>query len=890
MRKTIREKEPVRPSTRFATLKDEDLTTTAKRRSADKAKLIHQLKGDLDWIVMKCLEKDRTRRYETANGLASDLKRHLNNEPVFARPPSSAYRFQKAFRRNKLVFAAGAAVAVALLLGIVVAASQAIRATHAKREAVAAQAGESVQRQKAEANEQRAVEAQANEARLRQQAQVQELAARRRAYAADMLLCQEALTANNLRRARLLLDRQRPKADEEDLRGWEWRYLWQRCRGDFLSTPVKQSEHFIGARFTDKDNSIVTLMYHGRVGLWNLSSDREEFVLQDNGKGDGGTPNSGRLQITADGEWIAAASRKDDGASFVRIWNLQTRSLISELTVSTESPVTALAISPDKRWLATYVEQKEVSVWNLETRKRTAQFPVARTNGRPMVGAVAFSPDGTILAIGDDECRVRLVDVGSWTERITLPGVFFGNGVMTLDFSPDGRLLAAGSAFFDPRIFVWDTKTDQRVATLEGHQGFIADVTFSPDGKLLASASGDQTIKLWNTDTWQVEDTLLGHRDEVWSVNFSSDGKRLVSAGKDGCVHVWPASARRQDREAVVLPTGWSVSDLNPIGEVSFPDVSPDGRTIVDVSRQGKVRLLEMATLHERPVPDELGNDNVAGFWLSPNEILIGSRSPLRIKTWNISNNAITTYPLTAQGDVPQFSFFPRSNLLVVGTGLFSAGNVTLTRWDTASRKELASYTFAKQSEDIRGVAISQDGQWLALANAEQVEVRNLTTGQKMPPFTASTYGIQGLAILSGPKWVVTAGTEAPIINVWDFTTQEKKFSLPGHNLVIAQIQVSPDEHRMASSTIGSEPIKIWETQGWNEVASIEGRPGFRLLRGGFLQDGNTFSGVEVNPETQTVDARLWRAPSWAEINAAEAKEPPSSDFGGPGKTESTQP
>ena len=86
MRKTIREKEPVRPSTRLATLGGEELTTTAKRRSADTSKLLHQLKGDLDWIVMKCLEKDRTRRYETANGLAADLKRHLNNEPVVARP------------------------------------------------------------------------------------------------------------------------------------------------------------------------------------------------------------------------------------------------------------------------------------------------------------------------------------------------------------------------------------------------------------------------------------------------------------------------------------------------------------------------------------------------------------------------------------------------------------------------------------------------------------------------------------------------------------------------------------------------------------------------------------------------------------------------------------
>jgi hypothetical protein len=156
MRKAIREKDPVRPSTRFATLEGEDLTTTAKRRSTEISKLVHQLKGDLDWIVMKALEKDRQRRYETANGLAADLKRHLSNETVVARPPSSAYRFQKLVRRNKLAFTAGVAIAVALLLGIIASTSQAIRATHAKQEALAAQA--------------EAVAAQAAEARLRQQA------------------------------------------------------------------------------------------------------------------------------------------------------------------------------------------------------------------------------------------------------------------------------------------------------------------------------------------------------------------------------------------------------------------------------------------------------------------------------------------------------------------------------------------------------------------------------------------------------------------------------------------------------------------------------------------------------------------------------------------------
>ena len=117
MRRTIREKEPPRPSTRLSTMLAADLTTVAKKRHSEPPKLIHSLKGDLDWIVMKTLEKDRTRRYETANGLAMDVERYLHNEPVIARPPSRLYRFQKLVRRNKLAFAAAAAVFLALCLG-----------------------------------------------------------------------------------------------------------------------------------------------------------------------------------------------------------------------------------------------------------------------------------------------------------------------------------------------------------------------------------------------------------------------------------------------------------------------------------------------------------------------------------------------------------------------------------------------------------------------------------------------------------------------------------------------------------------------------------------------------------------------------------------------------
>ncbi|MCX6874571.1 MAG: serine/threonine-protein kinase, partial [Verrucomicrobia bacterium] len=135
--RTIREEEPPKPSTRLSTLTDEELTAVAAKRGSEPAKLNRLLCGDLDWIVMKALEKDRRRRYDTANGFADDLRRHLDNEVVLARPPSTAYRMKKAWRRNMVWLSAAAVVLAALFLGVAFSTWQAVRAT--KAEALATQ-------------------------------------------------------------------------------------------------------------------------------------------------------------------------------------------------------------------------------------------------------------------------------------------------------------------------------------------------------------------------------------------------------------------------------------------------------------------------------------------------------------------------------------------------------------------------------------------------------------------------------------------------------------------------------------------------------------------------------------------------------------------------------
>jgi eukaryotic-like serine/threonine-protein kinase len=136
MRRTLWEKEPPPPSTMITSLQRAELMLVAARRHAEPPRLVSLLKGDLDWIVLKALEKDRTRRYDTASGLARDVERYLDNEAVIARPPSRLYRLRKLVRRNKLVFMASGAVALALLAGLGTSMWLLLREHEARREQV----------------------------------------------------------------------------------------------------------------------------------------------------------------------------------------------------------------------------------------------------------------------------------------------------------------------------------------------------------------------------------------------------------------------------------------------------------------------------------------------------------------------------------------------------------------------------------------------------------------------------------------------------------------------------------------------------------------------------------------------------------------------------------
>ena len=411
MRKTIREKEPPRPSTKLAALQGDELTTTAKRRSVETSKLANLLRGDLDWIVMKCLEKDRARRYDTATGLAADLKRHLNNEPVVARPPSKLYEFQKTVRRHKFGFAATAAIITVLAIGVVATSLQSVRATRARGEAVAAQANEARQHELADA-------ARANEVRLRQQAEASELAARQRAYASDMNVAKQALDGNNLGRALDLLNRQRPGSGQRDLRGWEWRYLWQQTRSDALFTLCQEATEINSLAVSPDGNWLaVGVRQRGGLSVWDLRT-RQELVRL----GRNETFVLAKFSPTEPLLAFASSSTLPSGLpqNTWRLWNTATRRPVAEFPL--EDACFGLAFAKDGRTLLTSTAsgaQGQLTLWQIPDGKKLASYP---TKQYPMSPGTAFATtsDLGLVAFGFPGGRVGVVDLRDGKELWTV--------------------------------------------------------------------------------------------------------------------------------------------------------------------------------------------------------------------------------------------------------------------------------------------------------------------------------------------------------------------------------------------------------------------------------------------------------------------------------------
>jgi len=864
MRKIIREREPLRPSTRLSqtlvaadvrrlkspaadTPSSEEEVRASLRRLLRVKETITLLRGDLDWIVLKALEKDRTRRYDTANGLAADIQRHLSNEPVFARPPSTAYKVQKAWQRNKLAFAAVAAVALALVVGISVSTWQAIEANNARKaekdQRLAAQAAESMavaKRREAEQAQVAAEIARVGEASQRRRAEA-------RTYAGDMNLAQQAVNADNLALARQLLDRYRPQPGQPDRRGWEWRYLWQQSRSDALHTLCRQQGRITGLELSHNGQWLAIRTSAGRVSVWNLPSRREVLRAKDSWNAVAFSPASPLLAM-----WNTAAPGSE---GWLQFWDAATGKFRSGTPISDPAKIaekTGLAFLPDGQSLVAQTRD-ELSLWRVADSRKLAAYPIAISqNGIGL--STGLARETNLLAIAGQDLRIRVMDLTQGRDVFSADAP--GNGWLeSAALSADGRLLATCSGASETVVRLWDVARGRPLGTFEGHRAFASALVFWPDGRTLASASADKTIRIWDVESRRSLAVLRGHEDEVCRLALHPDKSTLISAGRDGAVMVWTnVTTARRPSHTVAWKTGpyrvfypkWSVSSAGD----ELLTIESDGW----LKRWHGAGFQHTESLFQIERPPKEARFSQDHRWLATHD------DGGDVKIWNIPQRRLVHSLRSPEGRLSVGKFLGNTTQVAV----WNKQARMLAIYDAATGDRVTSWSHP----DLGAASpkLSADGRWCITRAGGNGHLRELSTGRDLGEVPLAGRQEVGFSP-DGSLLLINYGSGT--VRLWELPSLIERDPLTDILAKVHWTAFSPNERRLVMQSDANESLKLWDLESSRPMLTLSGdTDSSRAHMTTFTEDGST---IVVLHDMGNFD--FWRAPSWEEITAAEARE-----------------
>jgi len=865
MQRIIREEEPLRPSTKVSTL-GETLTDVAKHRKTSPELLCKLIRTDLDWIVMKTLEKDRNRRYESVSELAADVKRHLDDEPVLAGRPSTVYRVQKFVKRNRTLCMSSVAIAGILILAVVVSSHQAWVAQKARSDESSARATAELERDRARA--------------AQQQAQQERVQAQSHLY--DSLVREAQLTCitrglgyrepvfRNLQQARDL------DVPNKDLVGLRKEAI--ACLGDFVGKEPKlvlevpeepeslvivwgtlhpsdaiaafalsdgsillkdlqstkdiarfQCEHFpYGMCFANTGNSLLSLHVPNGYSPEPRLADAVSHLfvrVQDGTWVEGRTlevPNAVCCMSTAAGFSVAVADVASGSAHLVEPL---TGGITHEFGLRVDMMVLPpIALTVDGCLLAAGTNDPNspntcvVDVWDLKLNERLARLEP----GLAGCARLRFSPDRRYLAFLSESGGIvystdTFEPVAHFKDQFAMDsdGVFLpGSDVLVLSLKSS-------------QVLFWDCARKENVATFEQPLGDARWISTSADGRTMMSYHYKRAW-LYSLDTTVERLTFSAHSAGVPGIAFSPDGSRVASVGKDRTLRVWHSTTGRLDWEQVLDGQGQGVV------------YAPDGRWLAttDYDRE-RVCVWNTET---KKLLFEAGSGQEGQTW-SALFRAGGDYLASAAAHWERRLGSLTVWDCRGGDSNDAGSpFVPRPVRSVVGDprSLMGAPDgrhfafVDFNDHDWVSHKlylsEITETTSPRLiTDNICGanqmVSFTPDGwQVVVVDNDRSVVTWDIQTGRSVASFATIPTSFRGewsremnMSLSPDGETLALSSFSDRGIDLWHTKTGRLLYSLPERSGVVYWIAWSPDSQRLAVSRSNGE-IEIW---GLGEVERI---------------------------------------------------------------------
>jgi WD40 repeat protein/predicted Ser/Thr protein kinase len=770
---------------------------------------------DLETICLKCLEKEPRHRYATAQALADDLGRFLERKPVHARHVGAAGKAWKWCRRRPALAGLSAALVLTLVAGLKVALWQ-LRQTKAS-----------------------------------------ELVARQHTYASDMSLAQAAVENGDLGTALALLDAHRPAPGQKDLRGWEWRYLWQRCRGDELYEFTRSTNGVDRVAFSPEGRWLAMRDERSMLTLWDFASRQRIGSLELHA-------NLNPFAFSPQGNLLGYSAPEDGAVSVVR---LDTKEELARLRHTNN--VVYLAFSADASRLLTVTDDGALTAWNIASAQpvRRAICPGTEfTLQEPCLiqRCLAFAQDGSVMAfrVGNG--------IGLWESQsgrlsqLSLAGT--PSPPTALDFSADGRLLAVGVGETDSEVVVWALEDLLRAtgetppprSRFSGHRDWVCGLAFSPDNRRLVAVGADSSLRIWELYCPEACHAYLGHRGQILSVTWSPDGKHIVTGGMDGSVRVWDPGREPATSGPVVFPVAPYHYQFR---------LSSDGKNAILVEPTNHMAMLwDTVKMTPTEVLDFAGTNISRIGWSADGRMLATGFLDGTIRVWDLTSRRMIAALQLPGYSIAKFNFSPDDRFMFCGGYHWeSLWKRTAKLWKTDGWAEIPLPPDALTN--AAWADFSRDGRlWASLHFGGAVDVWDIGSGRCRArfsqPFTAPVE--HGFVAFSPDGRTFACSTQRGVVGLWDAEGQTPATIIPRTTQELWHLGFSTDGRRLVvSGKRGSDAVRLLDMASKCFVATLSAEPDVYWWSG-MSEGNNTVFAVGEN------SALLWRAPSWEEIEKIE--------------------